>query len=243
MVVTVTNAGSMSVWQTITLTAELAKRSWLGLSLLVAIGTIVSYLSLLLQSGNELDLNRMLSITAFSSVAALLINTLVTLISLDQLEGQPRSFTALLKLTVKKLPFLVIQLVLFVLIVLLGFGFLLIPGMILMITLLPATTLLIIHGYDPISTLRQSHKLVWGCWWRVANVYSVYSLVSLVLLLPIGWLAFTLSDGTLMQAVSLTSALTTPLVSAGLAILNLVLCQDLLMRQQDLPLADFTDQR
>jgi len=99
---------------------------------------------------------------------------------LDQLEGQPRSFTALLKLTVKKLPFLVIQLVLFVLIVLLGFGFLLIPGMILMITLLPATTLLIIHGYDPISTLRQSHKLVWGCWWRVANVYSVYSLVSLV---------------------------------------------------------------
>lgn len=244
----VPNAGSMSGSQLISLSAGVARQSWPLMGVLVLIGTLISLMSFSVQSGAELDFNRLVWLTIASSVSGLFINTIITLIALDQMLGESRSLTALITVAVKKLPFLLIQLVLFSLAVLLGFGLLLVPGLILMITLLPASTLLTIRGYDPISTLGQSHQLVWGCWWLSANVYSLYSILALLALLPIGWAVGTISDVTfsiesLMQTISLTSAITTPMISAGLAVVNLVLCQELLMRRRSITLAEFIHNR
>lgn len=249
MVTTVPNAGSMSGGQMLSFSGRLVRQSWQVMAFLILIGTCVSWFSYSLQTGSlqtdslqigtATDLSRVIWLTLASSAVGLFLNTLITLVALDRMLDQPRSAVAIFILALRKLPVLLIQLILFAFVVVLGFGFLLVPGMILMITLLPASTLLTIRGYDPVSTLAQSHKLVWGNWWRVANVYSLYSLVALLVLLPVGGVVASLFDGTIMETISLTSALVTPVVTAGLAVLNLVLCQELLMRQKDQTLVDY----
>ena len=54
-----------------------------------------------------------------------------------------------------------------------GFIALVIPGLILSLSLLLAPYLVITDGLGPIAALNQSHKLVWGNWWRTAGIFTV----------------------------------------------------------------------
>jgi hypothetical protein len=234
--------GTYGAWQLLSSSAQVAKSSKQAMLLLVGLGTIVSYMAFDLQSGSDQGLTRLGWLTLGSTLFGLLINTMITLVILNQLLSRSSHPREVVGLALKKLPVLAVQLILFVLTLLLGFGLFIVPGMILTVTLLPAATLLTIRGYDPIGSLSRSHKLVWGNWWHSANVYSVYSLVTLVAVLLVGWFVSAVTSGDLMMVVSLTSALTTPAVSAGLAVVNVLLCEDLLMRRDNQSLADFIAQ-
>ncbi|MFT7307228.1 MAG: hypothetical protein ACI9P7_002499 [Candidatus Azotimanducaceae bacterium] len=97
----------------------------------------------------------------------------------------------------------------------------------------------------PFEAISESHHLVWGHWWRSANVYSVFSLVTLVMLIPIVILAVMLDFGTFStiksasESVSLFSAVVTPWVSGALTAVTLVLMHDLLIRKRSQSLAEY----
>ncbi len=66
-----------------------------------------------------------------------------------------------------------------------GFVLLVIPGLILMITLLFFQILIVVEDEGIISSLRTSHKLVWGNYWRTTAVilipfFIIYALIMVV---------------------------------------------------------------
>jgi hypothetical protein len=64
-------------------------------------------------------------------------------------------------------------LILYVLAVAAGLIALIIPGLILSLSLLLAPYLVITDNLGPIAAIKQSHKLVWGNWWRTAGIFTV----------------------------------------------------------------------
>jgi hypothetical protein len=64
-------------------------------------------------------------------------------------------------------------LILYVLAVMGGVIALVIPGLILSLSLLLAPYLVITDNLGAIEAIKQSHKLVWGNWWRTAGIFTV----------------------------------------------------------------------
>jgi hypothetical protein len=64
-------------------------------------------------------------------------------------------------------------LILYVLAVAVGLIALIIPGLILSLSLLLAPYLVITDNLGAIAAIKQSHKLVWGNWWRTAGIFTV----------------------------------------------------------------------
>jgi hypothetical protein len=64
-----------------------------------------------------------------------------------------------------------------------GFGLvaLLIPGLILMVSLMLSMTLVIVENKGPLTALSSSHKLVWGHWWRTAAILTIGFIIFFVL--------------------------------------------------------------
>ncbi len=57
---------------------------------------------------------------------------------------------------------------------------LVIPGLILFVTLLFGNYLVVIDGLGPLEALKQSHRLVWGNWWRTAAALTVIGIIIMV---------------------------------------------------------------
>lgn len=68
---------------------------------------------------------------------------------------------------------ILISLILFTILVMLGLVVLIIPGLIVMLTLVFAPYLSVTDKLGPIEALKQSHRLVWGNWWRTAAIFAV----------------------------------------------------------------------
>lgn len=76
---------------------------------------------------------------------------------------------------------LVVMTLLFALAVGIGIVLLLIPGLILMVSLLLATNLVVLEGKGPVAALRGSHHLVWGSWWRTTAILTVGLMVVVII--------------------------------------------------------------
>jgi hypothetical protein len=76
-----------------------------------------------------------------------------------------------------------IALILYSLIVGLGMMLLIIPGLILMLTLLFYQILIVNDNEGIVSSLRTSHRLVWGNYWRTAAVITVPVFIMIVFLM------------------------------------------------------------
>lgn len=82
---------------------------------------------------------------------------------------------------------------LFTLAVLVGCVLLVIPGLILMFSLIFFTYLIALDNKGPIEGLKESHKLVWGNWWRTVIVITIGGLIYFaIVLLIVGVVAGTL---------------------------------------------------
>lgn len=70
--------------------------------------------------------------------------------------------------------------------VMIGTMLLIVPGIILMVSLVMFLPAIVLGGKGAIDGLKYSHKLVWGNWWRTATVYTIGFIIMYVLMIVIG---------------------------------------------------------
>jgi hypothetical protein len=63
--------------------------------------------------------------------------------------------------------------ILFIIAIMIGCVLLVVPGLILMVSLMLSWNLVVFEGKGPIAALTGSHRLVWGSWWRTATILTV----------------------------------------------------------------------
>jgi hypothetical protein len=80
--------------------------------------------------------------------------------------------TALQKALGRALP-LMLMMILFAIALAVGLVLLIIPGLILMVSLMFGMLLVVFEGQGPVAALTGSHRLVWGNWWRTAAILTV----------------------------------------------------------------------
>lgn len=83
---------------------------------------------------------------------------------------------------------LVVMTILFALAVGIGMLLLVVPGMILLVSLILATNLVVIEGKGPVAALSGSHHLVWGNWWRTTTILTVGFIVVIIIYFALGML-------------------------------------------------------
>ncbi len=74
----------------------------------------------------------------------------------------------------------------YMLVVGVGMVLLVVPGLILAVSLIVFLPAIVLDGKGAIESLRFSHKLVWGNWWRTATVYTIALIIMYVLMAVIG---------------------------------------------------------
>jgi hypothetical protein len=82
---------------------------------------------------------------------------------------------------------LVIMTLLFFVAITLGLVLLVIPGFILMVSLMPTYSVALLEHRGPVASLRESHSLVWGHWWRTSAILTVGFIIVIVLYVAIGF--------------------------------------------------------
>jgi hypothetical protein len=81
---------------------------------------------------------------------------------------------------------LMLTVILYILAVGIGSVLLLIPGLILMVSLMLCVGLVMFEDKGPVASLTGSHKLVWGNWWRTMAILSVGGILVFVVYLAVG---------------------------------------------------------
>ncbi|HEY0940215.1 MAG TPA: hypothetical protein VGE08_08975 [Steroidobacter sp.] len=94
-----------------------------------------------------------------------------------------------LKRALQRLPALVGASILFVLAVVIGLVLLLLPGLILMVSLMMYMALLLFENKGAVESLTGSHKLVWGNWWRSTAILTVALILVIVIFIALGVVA------------------------------------------------------
>ncbi|NCF27191.1 MAG: hypothetical protein GWP69_07395 [Gammaproteobacteria bacterium] len=102
--------------------------------------------------------------------------------------GQDLSFSTCAATGLRRLFPVILASLLYGLAMLGGFMLLIVPGMILWISLAFYALCIVLEGDGVLESLRHSHRLVWGNWWRTAVIGSVvlvvYYLFSLAIEIP-----------------------------------------------------------
>lgn len=147
--------------------------------------------------------------------------------------------------TLKKIIPIFFIYILYTIAILLGLLLLLIPGIILMISLMFSFYALAIEDTGPIKSLRRSHFLVWGNWWRTTVIITVAGLLMVALYLALGLTAGLFGafgdPETLVLTTNILSALTTPLLQPLIICIGLVLYHDLVLRKEGVDLGSAID--
>jgi len=79
--------------------------------------------------------------------------------------------------------------ILFVLALMVGLVLLVIPGLILMLSLFFFWYLILLENQGALDSLKSSHKLVWGNWWRTLAVFSVGGAIYVVAIIVVSGIA------------------------------------------------------
>ena len=217
---------------------ECFRRIWPLMLVSSVVGTGVGWL----QIQNPGDIDSSLGYSLLILVVSGYLNAILTLICLEHLLQKSVSIRDMAGPALRKLPMLVVVLVIFIFAFVIGLLLFLIPGFILMVTLFPAATLFVIRPMGAVGAINESHQLVWGNYWRTANVYSLLTLTALIALIPVLILAATGEFGglSLKDRGNLASGFIMPWITGALTTVNLVLIHDLLLRKRGQSLAEYT---
>lgn len=90
--------------------------------------------------------------------------------------------------SIGRVPILFLTTILFFIAFLIGCLLLIIPGLILLVSLMPAFNLVLFEGKGPFAALVDSHRLVWGNWWRTAAILTVGFIIVIVIYVLAGFL-------------------------------------------------------
>lgn len=86
----------------------------------------------------------------------------------------------------RKLLPVIAAVLLYILAVMVGSILLLVPGIILMLSLVFYMPLIVCDNQGPITALKTSHRLVWGNWWRTMTVFLAPAFIYLVIYMTAG---------------------------------------------------------
>jgi Uncharacterised protein family (UPF0259) len=95
--------------------------------------------------------------------------------------GEDVSVGTALQKAIGRLPTLLLMMIVFMIVITIGFLLLLVPGLILTVTLALCFAPAVFEGKGPIDSLLESHRLVWGNWWRTAAILTVGFIVVMVI--------------------------------------------------------------
>jgi hypothetical protein len=95
------------------------------------------------------------------------------------------------------------SLIMYGLIMMTGMLLLIIPGLILLVTMMFGAYALVLDKKGPIDALGYSHSLVWGRWWRTVTLVSVAAAVAFTLMALFQIPFFALMDNQVMMMVGL----------------------------------------
>jgi len=98
-------------------------------------------------------------------------------------EGSSLSLGASLGRGLKALLPMLLGTILYAVAIMIGSILLVIPGLILMLSLIFYSYIIVLEGAGPIAALKTSHNLVWGNWWRTALLLTIALVIVYVLML------------------------------------------------------------
>ncbi|WP_031432342.1 hypothetical protein [Methylomarinum vadi] len=99
------------------------------------------------------------------------------------------SFAEAIMLGVKKLPSMLWATILYMLALAVGSLLLVIPGIILWLSLAFFPYVLVVDGEGAYQSLKSSHQLVWGNWWRTMTVFMVPGIIIMIVFFMLGIIA------------------------------------------------------
>jgi hypothetical protein len=108
--------------------------------------------------------------------------------------GRADDFVEVLLLAVKKFPAVILAVILYTIAITVGTFLLVIPGMILMVSLMFCGYFILLEDMNAYDSLMASHRLVWGDWWRTNIVFFVPALVFFIFLLVVIFLGALMTD-------------------------------------------------
>lgn len=100
--------------------------------------------------------------------------------------GESLGLGAALQSTARFILPMVLMSICYGLAVMVGLVLLIIPGLILIVSLVLGTNLIVFEGKGPIAALSGSHRLVWGNWWRTTAIVTVGLFVLIVIYMAAG---------------------------------------------------------
>ncbi|MDD1616318.1 MAG: hypothetical protein CG439_1452 [Methylococcaceae bacterium NSP1-2] len=127
--------------------------------------------------------------------------------------GRADDFVEVLLLAVKKFPAVILAGILYTIAITVGTFLLVIPGIILMISLMFFWYFILLEGMNAYDSLMASHRLVWGDWWRTNIVFFVPGFIFFIILLVILFFGALITDpnsNTLNTGSELLGAFATP---------------------------------
>lgn len=123
---------------------------------------------------------------------------------IDAVAGGTAGEGGAISVALRRLPLLIVLTILYFVAIMCGTILLIVPGLILMVSLILSVPIFLLEDRGPVDSLTSSHRLVWGNWWRTAAILTVAAIVVVVLYFIFGFIA----------------ALVGPLVTGGDAVLG-----------------------
>jgi hypothetical protein len=156
------------------------------------------------QSGEAVEVSQVISKTLLPSLLAMLAGFVFMNAMMVRIDATAHARSigvgTSLGIGIRKLLPVFVGMVVYMVAVMLGMVLLVIPGVILMLSLAFYQMLIVVDGNRTFASLRASHRLVWGNWWRTATVFLVpavlYLVIYVVLVLVLGMvIPFTDGEG------------------------------------------------
>jgi len=99
--------------------------------------------------------------------------------------GSDLGLGSALQQALSRLPTILLMTLLFGIALLLGLVLLLVPGLILMVSFALCFNTALFDGKGPIAALTESHRLVWGNWWRTLAILTVGFIIVFVIYMAV----------------------------------------------------------
>jgi hypothetical protein len=162
------------------------------LSLLLVLASCLQYIYMIARSANPADPTAMLTMATswgywLSVLAGVIGSTWISAATYLKVgaigSGADLGIGAALQASLPRVPTVFVMMILFMLAVMIGTLLLIIPGIILMVSLLLCYPTAMFDNKGPVSALTESHRLVWGNWWRTFVMLSVGVIILVVIYL------------------------------------------------------------
>jgi len=131
------------------------------------------------------DLNTIFTYIGVSAVLGILVSITAYIAVIYRLggvaAGHETTMGESIAFGLKRLIPLFFSSILYTLAVLIGLVLLIIPGLLVMVTLSFFAIAMVLDGEGPWKSLKRSHNLAWGNWWRIVILYTVPLVIITVL--------------------------------------------------------------